>query len=104
MMRLRRASVIAALSLLGRAATASAEGAWVLWANGKESIAEFASKSLCMDEAKRNIVKFPAVPGHLPESGDTSWSVLAPRLAGGASIFRYDCLPDSVDPRGPKGK
>src|SRR5262249_56165150 len=31
MTRLRRASVIAALSLLASAATASAEGAWVLW-------------------------------------------------------------------------
>ena len=104
MKRLRPASVIAALSLLAWTATASAECAWVLWANHKEKIAEFATPSECMVEAKRNIMKFPTVPGHHPESGDTSWSVLSPLLTGGASVFRYDCLPDTVDPRGPKGK
>jgi len=102
MMRLRRASGIATLSLLAWTATAGAECAWVLWANHKEKIAEFATPSECMVEAKRNIMKFPTVPGHHPESGDTSWSVLAPLLTGGASVFRYDCLPDTVDPRGPK--
>src|SRR5215813_7878 len=102
MMRLRRASVIAGLFLLAWAATARAE--WVLWANHKERIAEFATPSECMVEAKRNIMKFPTVPGHHPESEDTSWSVLAPLLTGGASVFRYDCLPDTVDPRGAKGK
>ena len=99
MMRLRPASVIAVLSLLAPAATASAESSWVLWANRKERIAEFATQGQCMDEAKRNIMKFPTVPGHYPESSDTSWSVLAPLLTGGASVFRYDCLPDTVDPR-----
>ena len=104
MMQLGRASVIATLSLLAWTATVSAEGAWVLWANSKERIAEFATQGQCMDAAKRNIMKFPTVPGHYPESSDTSWSVLAPLRTGGASVFRYDCLPDTVDPRGVKAK
>jgi len=102
-MRLRRASVIVSLFLLAWAATAHTDGAWMLSANGKEKIATFATKSQCMEEAKRNIMKFPAVPGHKPESSESSWSVLAPLLTGGSSVFRYDCLPDTVDPRGPKG-
>jgi hypothetical protein len=46
----------------------------------------------------------PAVPGHKPESTESSWSVLAPLLIGGASEVRYDFVPDTVDTRGPKGK
>jgi len=38
MMRLRRASVSAALSLLASAATAHAECAWVLWFNPEANI------------------------------------------------------------------
>jgi len=94
--------VIAVLALLNSVAMAHGEPAWVLSANGKATIATFATKSQCMEEAKRNIMKFPAVPGHKPESSDSSWWVLAPLLAGGSSVFRYDCLPDTMDPRGVK--
>ena len=75
----------------------------MLLVNGKARIASFETLSQCMDEAKRNIMKVPQVPGHKPESTDSSWSVLAPLLVGGASEVRYDCLADTVDPRGPKG-
>ena len=96
--------LLTALCLLAMATSASAEGAWVLVVSGKVRIASFETRSQCMDEAKRNIMKVPAVPGHKPESTDSSWSVLAPRMVGGASEFRYDCLPDTLAPRGPKGK
>jgi hypothetical protein len=96
--------LLAILCLLALATSASAEGAWVLVVGGKVRIASFETRSQCMDEAKRNIMKVPGVPGHKPESTDSSWSVLAPRMVGGASEFRYDCLLDTVDPRGPKGK
>ena len=99
-----RASLLVAFSLFVFPARASAEGAWVLVVGGKVRIASFETRSPCMDEAKRNIMKVPAVPGHEPESTDSSWSVLAPRMVGGASEFRYDCLPDTIAPRGPTGK
>ena len=84
------------------AAISSAEAhAWVLWANRKERIATFETLGQCMDEAKRNIMKVPAVAGHHPEPSESSWSVLAPRLIGGVSLFRYDCLPKTADPRRP---
>jgi len=89
--------------LLAVITSAFAIGGWALWLNGKQ-IAQFETKAACMAEAKRNIMKVPAVPGHKPESSDSSWSVLAPLLAGGASVVRYDCLIDAETPPGVKGQ
>jgi len=86
------------LTLVWLVVTASsAGGGWTLWLDGKR-IAHFEMKDACMAEAKRNIMKFPVVPGHKPESSESSWSVLAPRLAGGASVVRYDCLHTKTAP------
>jgi len=87
MMLWRRASMIAALSLLGFAATASAECKWVLWTQTKE-------------------------PGLLGLWKTAMWG---PRgvydneeqcsrspIRGTAGDWL--CLPDTVDPRGPKGE
>jgi len=96
-------ALAATLVVLTLASFVSAERAWLLQVNGKARIASFATLNECMDEAKRNIMKVPAVPGHKPESTESSWSVLAPLLVGGASELRYDCVPDTVDSRVPNG-
>jgi hypothetical protein len=96
--------VLAVVLLLTSVGVASADCAWVLWLNRKERIAAFETLGTCMDEAKRNIMKVPPVPGHKPESSGSSWSVLAPLLVGGSSPLGYDCLPDTVDTLGPKAK
>jgi hypothetical protein len=99
MMRLRRASVIAALSLLTSAATAYAECAWVLWTRTKEpgvagwwngptwkAHSAYTSKSACEDPL-----------GILPKAASDPIGVSSRDL-------NVKCFPDTVDPRGPKGK
>ena len=88
MMRLaRRASLFVAFYLLTTAATAHAECAWVLWsASGGASlpVSAWDANSRC-EEAKNERLR-----------------------ALSSTVERKDvtfvCLPDTVDPRGPKGK
>jgi hypothetical protein len=90
MMRLGRVSVIVALSLLTSAATAYAECSWVVWtkddrhdwaplgAEVAHEKCEYAAKMLTDERGKSD--------------------------AGRKLGLQFTCLPDTVDPRGPKGK
>ena len=69
------ASLLVAFCMLASAATAYAECAWVLWVGVQPSDA-FVTVAECKTEAKKAEAK--------------GW------------VAR--CLPDTVDPRGPKGK
>jgi hypothetical protein len=83
----RRASLLVAFYLLTSAATAYAECAWVLWsASGGASlpVSAWDAKSRC-EEAKNERLR--ALSGTV-ERKDVS----------------FVCLPDTIDPRGPKGK
>jgi hypothetical protein len=96
MMRLRRASAIATLSLVASVTTAYAECAWVLWQ--REVIAKrdigwapresFKDISECKKKESKADMRYNA---------DTQ--KLGP-IPGGHTV----CLPDTVDLRGPKGK
>ena len=98
MKQLRRASVTVAFSLLTAAATVHAECAWVLWAGGVKASGEpvyapiegYPTRGECM-------------------KGRTASSVdeveqLKRDVAGAGMKLAFTCLPDTVDPRGPKGK
>jgi len=88
MMRLRRASVIAALSLLAWAATASAECAWVLW-----------QQSLPPNSSQYEWDVIEGYPDHAScEQAQVGWFNRAKQRK------RDWVYPDTVDPRGPKGK
>jgi hypothetical protein len=99
MMRLgRRATLLVALSLLTSAATAYAECAWVLWAGGVKTSGE---------------VVYVPIEGYLTkaecEKGRSASKVdeveqLKRDVAGAGMKLAFTCLPDTVDPRGPKGK
>ena len=77
MMRLQRASAIAALSLLTWAATASAECSWIMWwgdRNPWQPVRAYSTLKACEAD-----------------------------LPHGTSRTAWTCLPDTVAPRGPKG-
>ncbi len=89
MMRLRRASVIVLLSLLTSAATAHGESPWTVWRITKgtwKPISVWATQKECEVELPRYAV---------PTDGT---------LLVDAFVYGWICLPDTVDPRGPKGK
>jgi hypothetical protein len=104
----RRISLLVAVTLLTSIATANAECSWVLWSYGlnggliptlsnspvipaKSALPRSASNATSMTS------KGYSVSGNFPGSSE---------IVGrqGATTFKYYCLPDTVDPRGPRGK
>src|SRR5262245_25175599 len=109
MMRLRRASVIAALTVLALSAIASAECAWVMWTEERHSGGGpiKLSPSDAFDTREQCTARL-AHPTALVGRG------LGGRVVGNVVVmsdkegepslmYTYFCLPDTVDPRGPAG-
>ena len=106
----RRTSLLVAFYLLTSAATAYAECAWAMWSfhwvedSGFEMYdvdLAYPTRQECQGElsTKATIMKQSghSVKGGFPGSGE----VISQK---GKDHWRYFCLPDTVDPRGPKGK
>ena len=94
MMRLRRASIIVVLNLLASVRPAHADCAWVAWLSSmhKSGLTDITpigasdSKAECQQRIASVQQGFEA----MTERNLVAFSVI--------------CLPDTVDPRGPKGK
>jgi hypothetical protein len=106
----RRASLLLAFYLLTSAATAYAECAWVLWQqqgeispSGSVSSSDWtwltAEATSTEAECRQVSARFDATLG--PKDADGYSSVTS---KGKKVRVRNVCLPDTVDPRGAKGK
>jgi len=102
MMRLpRRAALLVAFSLLASAATAYAECAWIVWNQVLST-----NPSAPVEGIWQPTVSFKA---HAPcqtaaEQMSANNSGIRRSPGGHEYSYNYVCLPDTVDPRGPKGK
>jgi len=108
----RRVSLLVAFFLLTSAATATAECAWVLW---EEILA--ASASVGVQTAYHAVTgraaevecrvlapKYARSKGQAVINGKVEGDSVSSSTSGSAVEWRYFCLPDTVDPRGPKSK
>jgi len=96
MRHVRRTSLLVAFSLIASAATAHAECAWVLWEERPLKSGEWrlATTTVSTFETKRSCDDTAAVANRSEAS--------RAQASEPPSLFR--CLPDTIDPRGPKGK
>ena len=106
MMRLAlRATLLVAFSLLISAATAFAECAWVLWEQINTqpwSMKDgFADTDSCQRALRSGVRKSVS---RYPGSEDSGGNSAVIKKASGRFTLTFACLPDTVDPRGPKGK
>ncbi|PYN72420.1 MAG: hypothetical protein DMD96_34695 [Candidatus Rokuibacteriota bacterium] len=116
MMRLRRVSLLLALSLLTSAAKAHGECAWVLWEQTTTGPAPVVWKILrvsadmtsCEAIKARTVEVAAASPptGYARERRGDSTVMETPRvgllIGAPSTALQYVCLPDTVDPRGVK--
>ena len=100
----RRISLLVALSLLTSAAAADAECAWASWLRNDSSpwdvLQAFSTAEGCIEAMSKQVA---AVEKRNPRvTLDTIGGSFSASAKG--RILRGQCLPDTVDPRGPKGK
>jgi hypothetical protein len=122
----RRISLLIAIFLLASAATAYAECAWVLWEqttvwkasprNVEETqwapVTAALAQPICESSKATRIRERARTVSSASRPKDTivpiddsvMWSWEEPDGTKGAQLFRFLCLPDSVDPRGVIGK
>ncbi len=88
----RRATLLVALYLLTSAATAYAQCAWVLWGQIIGQAAAPSGAWSSREECQTERTRLQSFRSREQQEQD--------RRDG----FMFVCLPDTVDPRGPKGK
>jgi len=95
----RRATLLVALYLLTSAATAHAECAWVLWRQTLRG----SDEAWFPQEAHTNVSECRTTEA-IKNRAEEAFRERTPPEQRLSLAFSYLCLPDTVDPRGPKGK
>jgi len=107
----RKASLLAALYLLTSAPTAHAECAWVLWvrtqvpgqATTTSVLGAYEARAECKNAEREMIAgaraKFPSAKTKVDRETVWVWN----EKSAATITHDYYCIPDTVDPRGPKG-
>jgi hypothetical protein len=109
----QRASVLGVLFLITLATTAYAECAWVLWQTDTDSgatrIGAFDTRAQCDVGARQILEEYSAVEmtqgrgaAYVPIGA--WWFYTSISEKGGLFDLTLECWPDTVAPRGPKGK
>jgi hypothetical protein len=91
------------LTLLALATSASAECAWVMWTSHRDAIGQQPTRRVGVDRrAQRRLLRF----AQGDDEGLSAACILpvVRRARGVITTYTYSCLPDTIDPRGPKGK
>jgi hypothetical protein len=99
--RLRRAWVIVSLALLLSAATAYAQSTYLLWSHFTLPAGEHWQVHYAFESKKECKSAATAVLMEAARRGNT---VVDDHVATPSGDLAPVCLPDTVDPRGPKGK
>jgi hypothetical protein len=95
-----RPSLFAVLFLLAWTATASAECAWVLWAKQALPTKREQLPELTLEAAYERVEDCTrALDQRFPDARGRSTSTV---VTLGNKMFM--CIPDTIDPRGPKGR
>jgi hypothetical protein len=96
--------ILTLVCLLMFTTLASAEGAWTLWMMGAaspwDSVGTFSTRELCMEALHQQAQAVEKLGLKVTEDA-AAGSFLA---TGAERDIRGQCLPDTDDPRGPKGK
>ena len=102
--------LLTALCLLAMATSASAQGAWVLWTTIGfgglwSTVGGYERQGACTSAAKE-LAERHNHPSNGPVYvyGGTYTATQGQKGAETTSTTSYMCLPDTIDPRGPKGK
>jgi len=115
-MRLARTASLVIVLLLASVATAFAEAKWVLWSNaevmkpskryhearGWHVEDAFTTQPDCVAAMRKNFLE--QVARTTPNTGHLDADSYRILTFGGEASFNGKCLPDTIDPRGPKGQ